>query len=188
MKLKLKKINLKTIFYCLIILSLLGIWQIGLGHSATSMTTPSPATDETVLDYKIKIPRIGIEAPVILNVDGNDKGTYLAALENGVAQLKGSAKPGEGSNIFIFGHSSYYPFVPGNFKNIFKNLPDLDNHDEIIITDSKKEFHYIITDIQVVYPDEVNVAAKTPSEQLTLMTCVPVGTNRQRLIIIAKPE
>lgn len=138
-------------------------------------------------DFHLVIPGLKLDAPVIVDVDGSNKEEYFKALENGVAHFKGTAKPGEGSNIFIFGHSSFYKNKPGNYKEIFKNLEQVKAGDEIILWYQKKEFRYQVSEIKVVNPDQVSVLKPTSKEQVSLMTCVPPGTTLKRLIIIALP-
>lgn len=139
-------------------------------------------------DFHLEITKLNISTPIIANVDGNNQDAYFKALEGGVAQYAETKKPGEGGNIFIFGHSSFYWWKPGDYKEIFKNLEQIQNGDEIIVWNNKKEYKYKVAETKVVHPDDLSVLDPTPSEQLTLMTCVPVGTDEQRLIVIAKPE
>lgn len=145
--------------------------------------TPTPAYE----DFHLIIPALNVNAPIIADVDGTNKVVYDKALEGGVAQLKGSSKPGEGSNIFIFGHSSYYFWAAGDYKNVFKNLDDLKENDEIIIWYNLKEYKYKVIQTKVVWPNEVDVALPTKKEQVSLMTCVPPGTTLKRLIVVAVP-
>ena len=153
----------------------------------SSHPSSSPTPISLYDDFHLVIPSLEIDAPIIADVDGTDKEAYFAALENGVAHFKGTAKPGMGSNIFIFGHSSFYWYKPGNYKEIFKTLPDLTAGDEIILWYQSKEHRYKVTETKVVAPDEIDVLQPTPQEQVTLMTCVPPGTTLKRLIVIGKP-
>lgn len=137
-------------------------------------------------DFHLVIPSLNLEAPIIADVDGSNKDEYFKALENGIAHFKGTAKPGEGSNIFIFGHSSFYRNKPGNYKEIFKDLEKMKSGDEIILWYQKKEFRYQVSEIKVVNPDQVSVLGPTPKEQVSLMTCVPPGTTLKRLMIIGQ--
>lgn len=155
---------------------------------ATVSLSPSPSPPPAYQDFHLLIPSLDINVPVIADVDGNNKKTYDKALENGVAQLLGSTKPGEGSNIFIFGHSSYYWWASGEYKSVFAKLPSIHEGDEIIVWYDSKEYKYRVSGLKTVLPDDVNVTDQTPSEQLSLMTCVPVGTDQKRLIVTAKPE
>ena len=140
-------------------------------------------------DYQLKITKIGIEAPVVMDVDGNDKDVYLLALQNGVAHLKNSALPGKEGNTFIFGHSSYYFYDPGLYKNVFARLSDVEIDDEIEILSNKNTYKYKVFEKKSVNPDQIEVANKLiegKKETLTLMTCTPTGTAWYRLIVIAE--
>jgi len=152
-----------------------------------SSFTPSPPTPIPLYDdFHLSIPSLDINVPVIADVDGADQTAYNKALEGGVAQLLGSAKPGEGSNIFIFGHSSYYWYKPGDYKKIFATLDKLKEGDEIIIWYNKKEYKYSVSETKIVRPDEVDVLKPTTQEQVSLMTCWPPNTILKRLIVIGK--
>ena len=82
--------------------------------------------------WTLSIKKLGISVPIVLNVNGADKDEYFAALQSGVAQMKGTALPGEGNTV-IFGHSSYYKDDPGQYKKIFSTLDQLKTGDEIKI-------------------------------------------------------
>ena len=184
---KLQTFNFRPIILVLAVLIILtgfGFWQI---NRQKPSITPSPAASALYEDFHLVIPKLDIHAPVIADVDGTDKDAYFKALEDGVAHFQGTAKPGEGSNIFIFGHSSFYWYKPGDYKEIFKTLPDLTVSDEIILWYNFKEYRYKVTETKEVQPTEVDVLQPTPQEQVSLMTCVPVGTTQRRLIVIGKP-
>ena len=159
-----------------------GTWQID--HQL-----PEKHSDGTVIssinDFRLIIPSLKIEAPIIEDVDGQDPDIYNRSLENGVAHLKGSSKPGEGSNIFIFGHSSFYWHKPGEYKEIFRHLEDLQKNDEIIIGHNGREYKYKVTSKTTVDPRQIDVIRPTSQEQVSLMTCVPPGTTLKRLIVVA---
>jgi len=147
-----------------------------------------PVGEIEVKNFTLIIPKLKIKAPIIPRVDGNDKDTYFTALQNGVAHYKGTKLPGEGGNIFIFGHSSYYKSDPGKYKTVFKSLNQLVKGDEIEVDLNDKSYFYLVSDKKFIEPTETSYLANTPSEQLTLMTCWPPGTYEERLIVIAKPK
>lgn len=188
--------SMKKIFRVLkyILPILLIVIAIGLFGIAKKKSTPPPNPPPIVTkvipaftDFHLLIPSLDISVPVIADVDGGNKDAYFKALQGGVAHFKDTAKPGEGSNIFIFGHSSYYLWDPGEYKEIFKNLEDIKVGDEIDIWYLSYEYKYKVTETKVVEPSDVSVLKPTSTEQLTLMTCVPPGTAEKRLIVIAKP-
>ncbi len=186
--------NLKKFKYVvlgLLLLIIVGAFGISVNKATSTQTSTPTATAETKSQYTIfhlVIPKLNMSVPIIPDVDGNDKEEYFKALESGVAHYKGTSKPGDGSNIFIFGHSSFYWWKPGDYKEIFKTLDGLEKDDEIIIWREGKEYKYKVTETKLVSPTEVSVLKPTKTEQVTLMTCWPPGTTEKRLIVIAKPE
>lgn len=186
-----KRKILKSLKYLLpILLIVISIGIFGLSRKKPAPVTPPPITKTipAYTDFHLLIPSLSVNAPVIPDVDGGDKDTYFKALQGGVAHFSGTAKPGEGSNIFIFGHSSYYAWDPGDYKEVFKNLEDIKEGDEIDLWYQSKKYKYIVTVTKIVDPGDVSVLKPTPTEQVTLMTCVPVGTDENRLIVIGKLE
>jgi len=180
----------KTILLCVTCLVAVGLifYSDNFINNQSIKLKPSPGATQSPLydNFHLLIPSLDINAPVIANVDGSDKKAYDKALEGGVAQLQGSSKPGEGSNIFIFGHSSFYWWSLGNYKKIFANLDKLKEGDEITLWYNKKEYKYEVTETKIVSPDEVDVLKPTEKEQVSLMTCWPPNTTLKRLIVIAK--
>lgn len=150
-----------------------------------TIITNSKVEEPTESNYVLNIPKLNLSAPIIINVDGNNKDAYNKALEGGVAHLLGSALPGKAGNPFIFGHSSYYAWKPGDYKQVFKNLNDLETGDDIAITTNLATYNYKVVDKEIVQPDDVSVANQNYSEKkLTLMTCWPVGSDAERLVVI----
>lgn len=148
----------------------------------TETTTPTPEEK----NFNLEIPKIDVSAPVVLNVDGADKEKYDKALEEGVAQLSGSAFPGHNGNTFIFGHSSFYTEADGDYKQVFKDLNRLEDGDEITISGKSSKYTYKVIDKQIVSPDRVDFTAQDYKEKkLTLMTCWPIGSNTERLVVVA---
>lgn len=135
-------------------------------------------------NYYLSIPKINVVAPVLLGVDAADKQNYDKALEKGVAQI-GTAFPGEGSgNIFIYGHSSATQKSP--YQSIFATLNELIQGDEILINYQGKSYNYVVKKKKIVQKNDLSVLNPTKKETLTLMTCWPVGTNKERLVVSAE--
>jgi len=150
----------------------------------TSKIAANAITNPIVKNFDIIIPKLNISVPVVANVDGTNEAVYDKALEGGVAQFKGTALPGEKSNIFIFGHSSAN--IDGPYAKIFADLNDLSDTDEIKINYHGREYGYTVTSKNIVEATDISPLQKTNTEQLTLMTCWPIGTDQERLIVIAK--
>ena len=136
-------------------------------------------------DNSIFIPKIGITAPISYDIG---EGEVMEKLKSGVVHLGGSGHLGEGKNIFITGHSSNYWWEDGEYNTIFALLPELENGDVIYLTDNGRLKRFKIIDKKEVKKSEVDGNLVSESEQLTLMTCVPVGTNLRRLLVVAIPD
>lgn len=137
---------------------------------------------ESVENNIISIPKISVKAPIIWDTPEEE---ILDKLTGGVAHYKGTSHPGEGGNIFLVGHSSNYFWVSSDYNTIFSLLDKLERGDRVEITYNNKKYFYDVEDKKVVNPEEVGVLQNTPKETLTLMTCWPVGTSLDRLIVQA---
>jgi len=156
--------------------------------TATEKVEPSPPAVQTLPpqyeDNILSIDKISVKAPVNWEVKSEE---INMRLENGVVHLAGTGRPGEGKNIFITGHSSNYWWKAGSFNTVFALLPELSEGDEIVLTYQGKLYSYQVEKILEVKKSELEQFVSADKEQLTLMTCVPVGTNLRRLLVIAKP-
>lgn len=131
--------------------------------------------------FRLSIPRIKLE-DIEVKVGSNDFEEYLA-------QLPGTALPGEVGNIFISGHSSISnTFQSKSKRAFFVNLPKLKKGDEVIVEAMGQKYTYIVEGMKIVNPDQVEVI--NPPDQvgryISLMTCVPPGFNTKRLVVLAR--
>lgn len=111
----------------------------------------------------------------------------MKELEKWVVRYPGTARPGELGNAFIFGHSSNYPWIKWEYNDVFALLDNLDYGDEIIVYYNQKKFVYTVNEKQVVRPGNVKVLERDESKkELSLMTCWPVGTTLNRMIVFAE--
>lgn len=139
-----------------------------------------------ITEFNLTIEKLGVNAPISPNIDGQDKNIYDDVLDNGLAHYKNTALPNSGSNIVIFGHSSTVLGI-GKYSKIFAPLGKLKPGDEIKINFNQKEYKYVVTEKKIVTADDTSILLPTEREQLTLFTCWPVGTASKRLVVIAKP-
>lgn len=145
-------------------------------------------------DTRVVIPRILKNIPVIgvgnSNLIARDwdalEKDIQEALRNGVVHYPGTALPGESGNVVITGHSSFYAWDAGRFKDVFGLLHEVKPKDKIFLFHNQKKYTYEVFDIRVVKPTEIDVLGHTKDERLTLITCTPLGTNLKRLIVTAK--
>ena len=132
---------------------------------------------------EIYIDRIGVRANIIWNVEENQ---ILKTLKDGVVHYKGTSLPGDGGNVFIVGHSSNYFWIRSDYNDVFALLDKLNKGDKIVINKNGTNYNYTVTEKKIVSPDDVSVLNNTNKEVLSLMTCWPVGTNINRLVVISE--
>jgi LPXTG-site transpeptidase (sortase) family protein len=148
----------------------------------------------TPYENRIVIPRIGENIPLIDTKVASGSSfetmheTFMEELKNGVVRYPGTALPGETGNVFIFGHSSNYPWIKSDYNDVFALLDTLENGDEITIYYNQKKFTYRVTDRATVKPGDVKTLESRDhtKKELSLMTCWPVGTTLERIIIFAE--
>lgn len=159
-----------------------------LPQASATMTVVAIQNSDAIpqKDFYLVIPKINIRVPVIAKVNGADKTAYLKALENGVAHYAGTSLPGEVGKVFIFGHSSYYRNLPGNYKKIFASLNNLNTGDEITMYYQNTEYVYRVFDKKIVLPDDTSVLQATENKTLALQTCWPPGTVEKRLVVYSE--
>jgi LPXTG-site transpeptidase (sortase) family protein len=129
------------------------------------------------------IPKLGIKAAINWEVAEADA---ISKLQTGVVHSAGTGLPGTDGNIFISGHSNYYWWDPGQYKTIFAILDNISNGDVIYVTYNNRLYTYSVVETLTVNPSDTYVMDKLSYPALSLMTCVPVGTDLHRFIVRAK--
>ncbi|MBU0457931.1 class E sortase [Patescibacteria group bacterium] len=146
-------------------------------------------------ENRIIIPKMGLNIPLVtpaydslLREDWEQVETDIQdALQMGVVHYPGTAKPGQAGNFFVTGHSSYYPWAPGKYKNIFARLHELVPGDEYWVYYGGDKHRYIVRSKREVKPSDVTVLDQPIDRRVaTLMTCTPVGTTLRRLVIASE--
>ena len=147
-----------------------------------TMTTKRLTQDTA---FNIIISDLGISAPIITGIDPADEEKYDIALRDGVLLLPGKGEVGEPGNVVIYGHSSSDDIL-GRYNTVFSKLNNLKNNDEIKIQKDGKNYIYFVTGKKIVAATDLSVLNQTTDETLTLITCWPIGTDKERLIVTAK--
>lgn len=149
-----------------------------------------PSSDAVVgQDPRLIIPKINVDVPAIYGV-GNDYNSQMKAMEQGVAHFAipgAQSHPGEVGNTVLSGHSSNDLFDSGDYKFIFAQLEKLTIGDTIYANYQGKRYTYVVTKTEVVKPTEVSkLVYPTTKPVLTLITCTPLGTALNRLLVTAE--
>lgn len=139
-------------------------------------------------DNRLVIPRINKNVPLV-SVPQHQNWNQLekniqSGLQEGVVVHPVSHSPGNFGNFFLTGHSSYYTWDSGRFKDVFALLHEVKVGDTVEVYWEGKKYVYRIKAEEVVSPTAVEVLNQPKDKFLiTLMTCTPVGTNKNRLIL-----
>jgi len=123
---------------------------------------------------KIEIPRIGVNDIVVAGVETGD-------LKRGPGHFADTPLPGQLGNAAIAGHRTTY-------GQPFRNVDQLQTGDEIRMTTLSGVFVYKVTGQAIVEPSEYQVVATTDPNvaNLTLISCHPVFTAQQRIVIFSE--
>jgi LPXTG-site transpeptidase (sortase) family protein len=149
--------------------------------TAVPTATPLPVT---IPNNTFAAGDVNIAAPILWDVAFDDT-SVNKALQNGVIHIAGTALPGQNGTIAIAGHSSNYPWIKGDFNSIFAPLTKMKPGQLIEVNYEGTMYHYNVTRVYEVSPNDLSVLKSTGKAKLVSITCTPVGTSLRRLIVEA---
>jgi LPXTG-site transpeptidase (sortase) family protein len=142
------------------------LWSESRIASWHESITNGPRPVLAVLD----VPGIGLEVPV-----------FHGEMDRGPVWIEGTARPGQDGNVGISGHRDGY----------FRALKDARVGDALTLRTPGSTERYVIDDIIIVDPIDVEVLDPTSERTITLVTCYPfyyLGSAPQRYIVRARLE
>ncbi len=131
-----------------------------------------PPTESGDALGRIEITSIDLDWTVVEGVGRSD-------LRRGAGHMPDTAMPGQPGNAVISGHRTTYG-AP------FHNLGDTESGDLITVTTATGSHVYQIIEKRVVLPTETWVTGQWEGSWLTLTTCHPKFSSRERLIVFAR--
>jgi len=138
---------------------------------------------------KLIIPKINVNEPIVWDT-ANDEKSQLEAMKNGIAYFGipgASSKPGQIGNTVLSAHSTNNLLETGDHKFVFLHLPEMRKGDTVYINNNETRYTYKVTSTEVVKPNEVSkLVYETDVPVITLITCVPIGTAENRLLVTAE--
>lgn len=143
--------------------------EVDVGAALAVMEFHRPGEDAAVV----------IDTPVVVV-----EGVTDDALKKGPGRYPGTAYPGRPGNFAVAGHRTTYG-AP------FWNLDQLGEGDEVHVTDRDgTTWIYAVTEQRIVQPSDISVLEPDPlgtgEPTLTLTTCHPRWSQRERLIVFAE--
>ena len=164
--------------------------------SATATTPIPPAPTPTpALPMRIVIPEIDVDAPVVTvsldpaELDGQVRSVWGVPASYAAGWHDTSAPLGVPGNTVLNGHNT-------TNGEVFRDLYTLAISDVVTVYSNDASYTYEISEILILpeagQPLEVRLEnaryiLPTGDERLTLVTCHPYGSLRNRLIVIAHP-
>jgi len=137
--------------------------------TATADAGGQPMPKGTVA--RIQAARIGLDAFVV-------EGTGPSQLDRGPGHYPATPLPGEQGNCGIAGHRTMH-------GHVFRRLDELKKGDEIVTVTAAKRAVYRVVSVRVVNKSDWSVVDPSDDTRLTLTTCHPVGSAKQRLVVTA---
>jgi sortase A len=142
--------------------------EVKIAYETKEIPISSPVT-------RLKIQKLGVDTIVV-------EGTTEEALKTGAGHYPETPLPGQKGNVAIAGHRTTY-------GKPFHDLDQLAPGDTAVLETPTGRFTYRMvpgfdghSNPWVVAPTDFSVVAPTPKPMLTLTTCHPKGSARQRLI------
>lgn len=127
----------------------------------------------TDLKMVIEIPKIEVNAAVV-------NGTTPEYLKEGPGLYEISPLPGdENANVLIAGHRTTY----GAW---FRKVDKLTDGDDIIVKFQGKDYNYRVEKVFTIEKNDWSVTEPQGYSSLTLTSCHPPGSSRQRIVVRAK--
>ena len=166
---------------------------IGLNSTTSTITVTTVAGEDIAgPDVRPAVPRVLTETPpqegqalgrIVIPAAGVDwlvvEGVSPADLAQGPGHMPGTALPGQPGNAVISGHRTTYG-AP------FYDLDLLEPGDSITVETLIGSHIYEVVELIVVAPDALWVTDQVEGAWLTLTTCNPKGSSRERLIVFAR--
>ncbi len=143
---------------------------------------------------KILIPSIGLDVSIIepksMSAEDFINANFDAELNSGVVKYPTTPDPWVEGNSLIFWHTSQEFWKHNVYGTIFKGIPKLVNGDIIKVIRDGSLYEYKVVDKFVVPPKQVNAQymsyQNAGGSYITLMWCYPLGTDKNRIMVVAK--
>lgn len=137
---------------------------------------PTIGTKPTPKDNRLVIPSINVDMPIYEGPDQRvlDRG--------GIWHIPGTSDPVKGGNMVVSGHR--WKYLPPSSMTLYL-LDKVKIGEPIIVYWRGVEYDYTVRDRKIITPDQVDILNDTPQPQLTIFTCTPLFSTKQRLVLFA---
>lgn len=136
-----------------------------------------PEAKYAVSPNRIVIPKIGVNAPIV------DSESAEYGLSRGSWRMPESSTPDKGGNTVITGHRFKY-LPPNNLT--FYLFHKLEKEDTFSVIWNKEKYFYKIREIKIVEANDLSILDPSEESIVTLFTCHPIYSTKQRLVVIGE--
>ena len=149
-------------------------YEAPIVSSKPTVPTPKATSPTAPQNNSLFIPALAMQEAV-------HEGASIYTLRYGVWHLPQSSTPDKGGNTVLAGHRFTYAGAA-----VFYNLDKVQAGNDIYMYWNHLRYHYQVSAVRVVAPTEISVEAPTAQPMLTIYTCTPLWSTKQRLVIQAK--
>ena len=136
-----------------------------------------PKAEENISVNRLIITKIGVNAPIVEAKNSED------GLNQGAWRMPESSTPDKGGNTVITGHR--FKYLPPNNLTFFL-FDKLAKDDIISVIWRGKNYFYKIKETKIIKPTDLSILKPTDASTLTLYTCDPVYSQKNRLVVIGE--
>jgi LPXTG-site transpeptidase (sortase) family protein len=122
---------------------------------------------------ELSVPSANIKGKVV-------DGLTQDAMMRGFWHYPLSSVPGKRGNVVFIGHR--FQKLPPNTDTFF-NLDKIKVGDKLSVAQGGEEWTYTVVSVRVAEKDDASVLASSGEYRLTLITCTPLWTAKQRLVV-----
>jgi sortase A len=142
--------------------------------SVVQVIDSHPSTNTIPSGYWLDIPRLSLHREIQTE-------SSVAFLDKGPWHVFGTSTPDKGSNTVIAGHRFGFtsPYGPFYFLNM------LQMNDRVTVDWQGTEYTYKVVSMETVPPTQVSIQDPTKDPTLTLFTCTPLWSAKDRLVVQA---
>ncbi len=125
-------------------------------------------------ENRLLIPSIGIDMQIF------DGPTEKTLDRGGIWHLPNTSNPAGGGNTVLSGHR--WQYLPPSNSTLYL-LDKVRDGEPVIVYWRGKEYDYRISGREVVDPNRVEILDNTAAPRLTIFTCTPLYSTKQRLVL-----
>lgn len=152
------------------------VTNAGLTPAVTLTHLPEAVNKPAPKDNRLVIASIGVDMPIF---DGPDEKTLD---RGGIWHIPNTSDPTKGSNMVLSGHRWMY--LPPSSRTLYL-LDKVQIGEPIIVYWQGHEYDYRVDRRSIINPNQVEILNPTADPQLTIFTCTPLFSTKQRLVLFS---